>query len=106
MNESNLLVVYLYVVIPMGPSVLNHQICIFRKAGFFRPLAKSSETISKGLCAKKSNYELPGLLSLGLKGREERRASKQRDEFPSPHSITSSALTSSVFGTVSPSALA
>src|SRR5262249_36538090 len=92
-----------------GPAVFDPHILAFDIAGVFKALAKRAQTVRHPV--RRSGLEIPdhGHRRL-LRARRERptgRATEQRDEVAAPdHSITSSAATSSLSGTVSPSSRA
>src|SRR5262249_54871244 len=98
---------------PLGPAlrppILDCDGAPVDPAVFMQPLQKNSSPGSPGGLGRRSQVsdgrKLRRLLR-PCRERPSRRAAEQRDELPSPHSITSSAVPSSVAGTSSPRTLA
>src|SRR5262249_36049529 len=96
-------------VATLGPAVFDPYITPLYIAGF-------AEALAEGVCelrifpgrsaVEEPDYGHRRLLRPRSHRPRNRRASEQRDELASPHSITSSALASRVAGTVRPNALA
>src|SRR5262249_33154619 len=93
-------------------AIVNADVAGFRPSTLIEPLPECREA---GFCLRivlgeaHQHADPPHSVAL-LRARRERprrrRAAEQRDELPSPHSITSSAVESNDGGTVRPSALA
>ena len=87
-------------------AVFDRDILALDEAGLLQPLTKSTEALCvpvRRLTVEKPNHRHPRLLR--PHGQRLRRccAAEQRDELAALHSITSSAVASSVGGTVRPS---
>src|SRR6516164_2380611 len=96
------------IVVTLRPAVFDRDVLAFDVAGFLQTLAERANEvrIRSGRSAMKITDHWN---NRSLRARRERpcgRAAEQRDERAPLHSITSSAATSSLSGTVRPSALA
>src|SRR5262249_27249075 len=92
----------------VGPAVLDRKIYAFAIAGVLEALGKSAQRPQKSfgrLRIEKPNHRHRRLLRARRQW-PRRRAAEQRDELTPSHSITSSAMASSVGGTLRPSAFA
>ena len=91
--------------LPVSPAKFERNVLAFDVSGLLEALAKSAQILREGYgrCGvQKSDHRHRRL----LRARRERpcsRAAEQRDELAPLHSITSSAATSSLSGTVRPS---
>src|SRR5262249_23137933 len=86
----------------VGRPILNRKVATFNQAGFFQALLKA-RFAGHGRAAQIHNHR-HGLLRARDNRPRGRSAAEKRDErAPAAHSITSSAATSSVCGTVRPS---
>src|SRR5262249_32906733 len=97
------------IVMALSPTVLNREVLAVDQTRFTQALPKRCHTIGVGLRragAEKANHRHRRLLRARRERPCRRCAAEQRDELAAPHSITSSAATCSVGGTVRPSALA
>src|SRR5262249_15105006 len=98
--------------IARSPTIVNPYIAPDHPARLLQPLVKRCEASQRFgiVCGEVHEHaDAPYALAL-LRARRERprsrRAAEQRDELTPPHSITSSAATSSLSGTMRPSILA
>src|SRR5262245_23214327 len=98
------------VVLPLRPPPFDRYVAALNVTGFAQPLAKCGDGPRVATLGRTGVDEPDHRQRRLLRARRERprrrRAAEQRDEFASPHSITSSARASSDGGTVRPSALA
>src|SRR5499425_1663808 len=95
-------------VISLRPAVFDRHVAAFDKAGVIQSLSNDSdqECIGRPRTAAQDTYNWK-LLLCARRERPRSCTAKQRDELAPPdHSITSSAVASSVGGTVRPSILA
>src|SRR5882757_9615335 len=91
-----------------GPTILDGEIATFHVADFGQPAMKRGHSVigrTVGSDAKITDHRYCRLLR-ARRERPRHRAAKPRDELPSPHWITSSAVANSVSGIVRPSAFA
>src|SRR5262249_55552426 len=98
-----------FIVLAACPAVVDRDIFAFDIGGFLQPLTEPGDIMPeclRGCGIEETNYRHRRLLRARREGPRNRRAPEQRDEFPPPHSMTSSAATSSLSGTVKPSILA
>src|SRR5262249_43232679 len=95
------------IVLPFGPAIFDANIAAFVKTGFSQTVV---EFIQQGrVClgrVQEPDYRRRGPLRANGDRQTDCRACEQHDEFPPPHSITSSARATSEGGTARPRALA
>src|SRR5262245_23519840 len=93
----------------LRPAILDRHILALDVAGFTKALPKCGQiacTISKRRAAEEPDHRWRSLLRARRERPRGRRTADERDELAPPHSITSSAATSSLSGTVRPKAFA
>src|SRR5262249_10163948 len=97
------------IILAFRPSIFDRQVATFDIADFAQSLMESTQPgrITVGRCAlEKTDRWHRSLLRPGRERPHGRRAAKNRDELAPFHSITSSAMASSLSGIWRPSALA
>src|SRR5262249_12777026 len=94
-----------------GPAIIDAYVAAFYPSQLLKPLLQCFDP-NLSFCIVRDTHEHanaphpPGLLRARCQRQCDSRAAEQRDELAPPHSITSSAATSSLSGTVRPSILA
>src|SRR5499433_214554 len=91
------------------PTVFDRDILALAKAGLFQTFAKCAQAVRESIRryrGEKSDHRHRPLLRARRERPRSRRAAEQRDELAALHSITSSALASSMGGISRPSAFA
>src|SRR5262249_26091486 len=93
----------------LRPAIFDRHVAAFDVAGFLQGLTECSRhwlVSGRRLGVEKSDHRHRRLLRARRERPRDGRAAEQRDELAALHSITSSAVASSVDGTERPSALA
>src|SRR5262249_47233624 len=96
------------IVLPLCPTKLDCDVAALYVAGVVQALAKSADQVAESVgraATNEPNHRYRRLLRPRCE-RPRRRAAEKRYELPPPHSITSSAMASSLSGIASPSAFA